>query len=273
MAKCNRLYVVGEEENFRFVTAENLTAARMRLGPDARIPNDDDVRKAWIVGEFHEKTPAVLRKLYGVSRQTISNWRARGGRDLPTFRKHTKRTKLASVHKVLTSTKRPTASHVASLTHSSVKLVTTLAEKLGIKLRGHRRMPEDAELIELQKGCTWHDLAIKTGLRISTLRNYVYARPELSKALRAVRKPSLTGPNAHGTFPKEKVRKMHLTGMTAHAIAETLRVEQMTVRYWIRKWSREAANDQSGDGREAGSAVGRSPTRNKRKQRRSARSH
>jgi transposase len=263
----NRLYVAGEGELIRFTTANNMEAAKEKLGDAARTPNDDDCRHVWIVGQFHLLSSEELQEKYGVSRQAAANWRERGGPGLVTRREHSTKSKVAAMHQILTTQKRITAAQVAKQVHGSSRLVVELANQLGVSLaKGHRRMPEDADLVELQRGCTWQEFATKTGLRLSTLRNYIYARPELAKALKDVRKPTVTGPAAHGTFPKEKALAMHLKGMTPHKIAETLRVEQMTVRYWIRKWSQEASDDQSSDGREAGGAVGGSTARNKRKQ-------
>lgn len=251
-----RLYVSGSGETFRFVTAKNMMSARRKIGVGARTPNADDCRRVWLQGKIYELSEAELQKKYHVGRQTAAQWRYKGGEDLPTASEHKMRTKVEAVYAALTSMSKPSALAVADAANTSAKLARIMAEKMGVPLRSRRRMPSDEELIELQRGCTWQELAIKTGLRLCTLRSYIYARPELSDAMRAVRKPTITGQEAHGSFPREKVRELYLTGASAHLIAETLHVEQMTVRYWINKWKKEAADEKSRDGREAGSAVG-----------------
>lgn len=259
-----RLYVAGEGESFRFDTAKSRVAAQRKLGSDVRTPNPDDCRQVWLQGRLYEMTAKEIQDRFHVSRQTVANWRARGGDGLMTASEHKMRVKVEAAQKALTSIEQPSAAQVAAVANLSIKLARQMANKLGVKLRGHRRMPSDEQLIELQRGCTWQELAAKSGMRLSTLRTYIYARPALSEAMRAVRKPAATGPSAHGTFPREKVRELYLKGVTPHVIAEELLVEQMTVRYWINKWRQEEDNAQARDGREVGGSVGGSHEGNQR---------
>lgn len=251
-----RLYVAGEGDTFRFATAKSALSAKRKLGKDIRNPSADDCRQVWLQGRIYELTSTQLRKQFGVSRQTAANWRHKGGEDLPTAAEYQAKSKITAIETALTQPAPASATSVAVSTKASVRLVRQYAEKLGVQFQPKRRMPSDEELIELQRDCTWQDLAIKTGLRLSSLRNYIYSNPQLSEALRAVRKPTLVGPAAHGTFPKEKVREMHLNGMSPHIIAETLHLEQMTVRYWIKKWQKEKSREKSANQRAADSVVG-----------------
>lgn len=263
-----RLYVSGSGDKFRFVTASTIKAARKRIGVNAHTASDEECREVWLRGRLYEMTSKELQKKFQVTRQAVANWRQRGGADLPTCAEHQLKRKLEALHMALVEMKHPSANELAEVAHTSPHLAHEMAKRLGIVLRGHRRMPSDEELVELQRDCTWQELAAKTGMRLSTLRNYIYKKPELSKALKAVRKPALSGPAAHGTFPREKVRELYLSGLNAHQISESLLLEQMTVRYWINKWRQEAeANEENSDGRAAGGPVGGSDEGDQREQR------
>lgn len=254
-----RLYVYGVGDSMIYCTASSREEAQAQLGVDVRCPDPDDVRNFWRLARVSELTGQEIREQFGVSRQTICNWwHKAGGGDLPRRADHLEKERTDKLRKVLLTMQDKSATGVARKTNVTVSRVRKLAQDMGISLDKWQRRPSDAQLIEMAKGRTWMEFADAVGLRLSTLRTYVYARPELAKAIREVRAPARTGVYAHGKLDKEKVLQLRKEGHSAYMIAQILRVEQMSVRHLLRRLAQEEEDDSSRHKRKAASSVARS---------------
>jgi len=254
-----RLYVYGVGDSMIYCTASSREEAQAQLGVDVRCPDPDDARNFWRLARVSELTGQEIREQFGVSRQTICNWwKKAGGGDLPRRADHLEQQRLNKLRGVLLSSPPTSASQVARQVNVSVSMVKQLAGEMGVSLAQWQKRPSDAELIEMAKGRTWLEFADAVGLKLSTLRTYIYARPELSEAIRKVREPARTGVHAHGKLDKEKVLQLRKEGHSVYMIAQILRVEQMSVRHLIRRLAQEAADDSSSHKRKTASSVARS---------------
>lgn len=253
-----RLFVAGYGEERQWCMAMKLSEAKEKLGPETRAADDDDCRFVYHSARMWAYTPERIKAELGCSRQTVDSWRRRAGRDAPT---RTKETELQRSLKVRQAIAAGQASSVLELSEASgahYRTAKKFAGREDMTFSKWKRRPSDEKLVELQKGRTWWELAEVTGLTLSTLRQYIYSRPELAKAMKAVRKPTPRGLERRGQLPLHKIREMHNNGVSVHKIAETLHVEQMAIRYWLRKWQREeSAHDQTDEqGAPAGPVAG-----------------
>lgn len=247
-----RLYVAWQGDELNYCTAESIEDARATLGIMARTPDPDDLRLVWKLAKLDKLSSAEVRERFGVSRQTVDNWwrKAGGKTSKGELRRRSERVNMdreARVRQVINKLKktngRVVATDVARLANTSIDLVRHVADKMQVELASWQRRPTDEELIELAKGRTWPELAEATGLRLSTLRSYIYARPELSKAIREVRVSRTCGPKSHGKIDPENLRRLHSKGLSAYAISVQLGVENMVVRYWIAKLALGGPNE------------------------------
>lgn len=255
-----RLYVAGQGETMTYCTAANFEAGKLILGEGCRRPDPDDVRMVWKLAKLESMSFAEVREKFGVSRQTVDGWwRKAGGRGLQRRRERIEQDRATRVRAALLKHKGKAASRIALIANASVEDVRAMAEKLNIQLPAWHRRPSDEELVEIAKGKTWPEFAAAVGLRVSTLRAYVYSRPELSAKLREVRVSRRTGLKAPVRIDPLKVKRLHKKGLSAYAISLQLGVEQMAVRYWIQKLALGGPNDsKTRNRRTAGPAVGSS---------------
>lgn len=263
-----RLYVAYQGDDLTYCTAESIAEAREILGIMARTPDPDDLRIVWKLAKLDTLSSAKVRELFGVSRQTVDNWwrKAGGKTSKGELRRRSERVNMERearirqvLHKLKRANQRIVATDVAKMANTSLDMVRHVADKMQLELSSWHRRPSDAELIELAKGKTWPELAAATGLRLSTLRSYIYARPELSKAIREVRAARTCGPKSHGKIDPEKLRRLHSKGLSAYAISVQLGVENMVVRYWIKKLALGGPNEpHASNRRTARHAVGSS---------------
>ena len=255
-----RLYVAGSGEQLTYCTALTFDEAKATLGAECRRPDPDDIRTFWKVAKLESMSFAEVWERFGVSRQTVDGWwRKAGGKGLPRRRERIDQDRAARVRAALVKSKGIAASTIAQQAGASLKEVREMAEKLGIVLPSWHRRPSDDEMVEIARGKTWPEFAAAVGLRVSTLRAYVYKRPELSARLREVRL-SRRGRNGNSTrVDPKKIKRLHKKGLSAYAISLQLGVEQMSVRYWIQKLALGGTHDSATcDGRPTGDAVGRS---------------
>lgn len=249
-----RLYVAGQGQDMTYCTAPCFEAAKSILGEGCRRPDPDDVRLFWTLAKIDTLSAEAIREQFGVSRQTVDGWwRKAGGAGLPRRREFRQQDRALRIRTALRKTKSATASGVARAVGASLEEVREIAKSMKVPLRTWHRRPSDDELVEIAKGKTWPELAEAVGLRITTLRAYIYARPELSARIREVRASRRAQPRS---IDPQKVKRLHLKGLSAYAISIKLGVEQMAVRYWIKRLAlggpREAATS---DRRKAGPAV------------------
>lgn len=263
-----RLYVAHEGDARIFCMASTYAEARGILGEECRSPNSDDVRAFWKFAKLETLSSAEIRQRFGVSRQTVDNWWRKAGGNvfgarLPRRSDQVSVDREARVREILHQLKKRkqpiVATEVARKAHVSLDFARHVADKCKIPLASWHRRPTDDELVEIAKGKTWPEMAEAVGLRLSTLRTYVYARPELSARIREVRKSRPCGPSSHGKVDPKKVMRLHKKGLSAYAISLQLGVEQMVVRYWITKQARgDAHAKDSNDHGPVSHAVGRS---------------
>jgi hypothetical protein len=228
-----RLWCVGEGDSWRCV-AETRSAAELALGDAVRSATPDDCRRLWLDLRLYEKPVREVATMFGVTRQAIDIWRAKGGDDLPRRCDSMHDEVDARILPLLDATK--CATQLAAETGETLYLISTVARRHGIKLkRGTVKKPSDDEIIRLAEGRTWRELAAACGVRLNTLRNYVYARPALSEKVgeRIRRQPS--GPASHGKVDLDVLRRLVAEGCSVYAIAQQLNVEQMTIRHWLKK--------------------------------------
>lgn len=243
MKSTNRLYVVGFGKHILYTLAPTMALAKATLGDDCRVPNSDDIRAFWEVSGLSTMSVKERLERLGISRQTLHYWRKKGGGDLPRRVDLERILKERRIIDVIKASSGISAKEAAALAKSTPKTVRRVAEEHGLKLTPARRMPSDEKLIELSAGRTWREFADVVGLRMATLRNYIYRNKALAAEIRKVRKPATTGMKATRKLNLKKVKQMGQKGMTAYAIAEALRVEQMTIRAHLMRWGKEKPND------------------------------
>ena len=249
-----RMFVIGNGERIKFLVCVGWREARKVLGRKARMATDADVRDVWIHRELYKWPPIQLSRLYAVSRQAIDKWKVRAGKDVPRYLEWAKANGIPQV--IDARKERLSATELGKLLGLSAKEARAAASVMKLKLKGYRRMPSDEELVELQKGRTWKELAEVTELKVATLRQYIYARPELAASMKAVRKPDVMGLKAQREGLRMKVAQMSKEGKSPVEIATKLGIEYMTARYWLKKLEAEhAKREQARLKREARNAV------------------
>jgi DNA-directed RNA polymerase specialized sigma24 family protein len=228
-----RLWCVGEGESWRCV-AETREAAELALGGPVRSATPDDCRRLWLDLQLYKKPVREVATMFGVSRQAIDIWRAKGGDDLPRRCEVMQDDVDARILPLLDSSKCIT--QLAAETGETVHLLRAVARRHDVRLAsGTTKKPSDDEIIRLAEGRTWRELAAACGVHLATLRNYVYARPSLSAQVTARIRRQPSGPAAHGKVDGDVVRRMVAEGASVYAIAQHLQVEQMTIRHWFKK--------------------------------------
>lgn len=255
-----RLYVAGEGDSLIYCTAASAEDARLTLGPACRTPDPDDLRVVWRMAKMESLSKDEIREKFGVSRQTVDNWwrRAGGAGQLPRRSEFRARDRVARIQKGILSMPEKGATLVARSLGTTAESVREVASAIGVKLPTWKKRPSDRELVEIAKGKTWLEFADAVGLKLATLRNYIYARPKLSRAIRKVRAPLESGSRAHGKISPEKVIELHSEGHSAYRISQILRVEQMAVRHWLKRLSPEGSDAHANDqGATASSVAGR----------------
>lgn len=240
-----RLYVSGFNDSMIFCTAVDRTEARRMLGKGVRTPDPDDVRAFWKMMRLDMLPCAEIMQRFGVSRQTIYNWwQKAGGEGLPRRRDQMAQDRLTRVKAEL-SRKRPhSPTWIARRTRVSVETVKKMADEMGVVFPGKYQIrPSDEELVKLATGRTWYEFADAVGMALSSLRTYIYKNPELAAEIRKVRKPAEARIAGKGKINRGKVIKLLKEGHSAYKIAQLLKVEQMSVRRWIRRFVVEAKAD------------------------------
>lgn len=234
MKAARRLWCIGEGEEWKWHVAETREIAATALGNSVRSATPDDCRRLWLDLRLHEKPMRELSAMFGVTRQAVDLWRAKGGDDLPRRCDTIRDQEDARVLPLLDRTKCIT--QIAAETGESVYLLRSVARRHGIRLpNGTTKKPSDEEIIRLAEGRTWRELAAACNVHLATLRNYIYARPHLSERVGARIRRQTSGPASHGKVDQDVIRRMLLDGQSVYAIANHLNVEQMTVRHWVKK--------------------------------------
>lgn len=236
--KCNRLYVTGEGEMIRHHIATSQVEVMKELSPEEfhtiRVPNPDDLRMIWSQLGLSQQTSTAIARKFGVSRQAVLTWREKAG----IKEQHVHLKKRASKQQELAEALRTSQSvaEAAKLAGVSFSTAHKAAEKLGIEFASQKRKrPDDAEIVKLAEGKTWRELADACGIRLQTLRHYVYGNEKLATKVRKKIRRQSTGQDAHGRIDVEKLVELHKAGASAYQIARHFGVETPSVMYWIRK--------------------------------------
>lgn len=228
-----RLYCTGEGADRKFcLTASGAEAARVFGGLPVRTPTAEDIRAFWEEQGLSHKPSREVAKTLGVSHQSICNWRMKACIDVP------RKTVPEDVREMVLRELGPTVtvSGVAKKLGLSQSLVAKIATTEGVAVRrGAIRRPPDEEIIRLSEGRSWRELAEVCGMVLGSLRNYVYARPQLSQALRSKMRHASLGTQTHGRVDPETMRKLHGMGISAYGMANFFGVEQMTIHSWLDK--------------------------------------
>ena len=232
-----RLYVCGEGDAVEFFLSPGPESLKARLTPEQaatmRVPDPDDLARFWALHDLGEKTSRQVAAQIGVSRQTAVNWRRKIGLDaLAVVRR--REAQKATLRGLLSDDQ--TANQVAARAGVDPTTVRRVAREAGVQLAyGRCVRPSDERIVALAAGRTWSELAQACGIQVNTLRQYVYARPELSAQVRAVVRRELTGPKAHGKVDVEKLKAMVAEGKGPYAIAKHFGVEIPSINYWLKK--------------------------------------
>lgn len=241
MRRTRRLYVTGVRAQLRFHVASTMAEATAFFGAEARVPDSDEVRVFWArTGIGHMNDKQRMEK-FGVSRQTVNNWRRKGGPDLQTIG----RIKTLEYKKKLEQTIAVVGllpiNEMVNASGIPFRSLRTVAKNMGIKFPSAHRPISDEKMVELATGKTWREFANATGFKLASLRQYVYSRPELAAAIRKVRKPAGCENLSRGKRSAlvQKIRDMGHMGVSAYRIAETLGIEMMSVRYHLLKMGKE----------------------------------
>lgn len=234
-----RLYVAGKGKSMVWTMAHNMAEAAQKLNRECRVPNADDMRLFWTMSGIATMTAKERREKFGISRQAANYWRRKGGNDLPKRSTVDTQQRIDRVKKVFARFRRISAGEAAKLAHVTAPVVRQVAAEVGYKLATHRRIPEDSELVALATGRTWREFADAAGVRLATLRNYIYKKPELAEQIRRVRKAQPQGLAGAFKLDLQKVWTLGQRGVTAYAIAEEMKVENMTIRAHLMKWGKE----------------------------------
>lgn len=74
-----RLFCARQDDRISFCVAVSQKAAAQAIGRTARYPRPDEVRLFWDTHGFSTQRPADIARQWGVTTQTVANWRARAG--------------------------------------------------------------------------------------------------------------------------------------------------------------------------------------------------
>jgi len=229
-----RLWCRGEGEYWGWHVSAHREDAANALGGPVRSATPDDCRRLWLDLRLHEKSMLELEALFGVTRQAVNLWRAKGGDDLPRRCETMTDEVDGRILPLLDTTK--TITEIAAETGETVHTLRAVATRHDVRLRsGTTKKPSNDEIIRLAEGRTWRELATACGVTLPTLRNYVYAKPSLSVQVRSRLAHQTVGPASHGRVDPEEVRRLHIEGLSRYAIAQRLGVERMTVTHWLTK--------------------------------------
>lgn len=229
-----RLWCRGEGESWGWHVSADRDDAAKALGNPVRSATPDDCRRLWLDLRLHERSMLELEALFGVTRQAVNLWRAKGGDDLPRRCETMTDEVDGRILPLLDCAK--TISDLVRETGETTHTIRAVAVRHGVKLRnGTTKKPSDDEIIRLADGRTWRELADACGVQLPTLRNYVYANPSLSTQVRSRLARQTVGPASHGKVAPEEVRRLYAEGLTRYAIAQRLGVERMTITHWLTK--------------------------------------
>lgn len=255
-----RLYIIGTGLDIKWVMAYTRVEATEKLGSPARVPDPDELRVFWAKSGIAKLSDKERREMFGVSRQTFTNWRRKAGTDLRTRPMQLKHERRAKFMEIIDSIGLLHISKMKEATGLGFSSLRKLAKEMNLTFPPGQQPLTDDELVEMAKGKTWLEFAKAADLKLPVLRQRVYANPLLAARVREVRKNIKRDQSKKGRVRKciPKIRAMGLKGMTAYKIAEALGIEMMSVRYHLRKMAKERPDEfypPYGNKRETGESV------------------
>ena len=240
-----RLYVCGHGRTLRWCVASSMKDAKANLQTESvRVPDPDDIRHFWNMSGIAALNANDQATTFGVSRQTVNNWRRKG--NLKTVTQERIASKANRCRMTIRTMPGLSICQVASMLRMSPKKVAEIAQECGMDIPFRmikRKMPTDDELLRMADGRTWREFADVAGVRMATLRHYIYAHPELAEAIRRVRKPVVAGRSNIPKLDLKKARALGKKGATAYTIAEQLKCEMMTIRAHLQRWGKESPDE------------------------------
>lgn len=207
------------------------------LGEGAHLATDDDIRFIWNDLRLYEKSQKTLCELFGVSRQALDLWQQRVGQTIKKRSAFVREARAERIEAALKGVESGEAAWpVVRRARADFHVVKRIAKARGIELgRPARKRPSDEELVRLAEEKTWRELAEACGMSVSTLRNYVYAKKELAKAICPKMRSEPTGGPAHGKIDIEEMIRLYQQGEKAFRLAKKYGVSQSSVRYHLMK--------------------------------------
>lgn len=183
--KRNKLFVATADDTLLFFMAHSLWDALV-INKGARVPNPEEMSVFVADNKVAERSMSDVGRQFGVTKQTVLNWRRKAG--IPKEEQPERRRAIVEAA-VACGEIDPAAirkiSEQFGVSPSTVERYCRLAEVKRKKIVSRRR-PSDKELVTLAMNKTWPEFANAAGLSINYLRAYVYARPELARAVRVM---------------------------------------------------------------------------------------
>lgn len=175
-----RLFVADGLDGRVYVLAATLQEARLRAAGSAPA-SDKQVRD--FLSELALETTRDLVSRLDVSRQTLHHWRRRAGLSSPPDLV-TRRFGSAAILEAL----RAGASIVetARAAGCSESTARRIAREANVRPAKARAYPFEEELVDFARGKNWTEIAAILGRSENAARAWIYARPELARAVRAV---------------------------------------------------------------------------------------
>lgn len=229
-----KLFCSGAGSSFQHGMFESKVQARQILGVEAHLPDPDELRHIWMSEKLYELNTGEIEAKLGVSRQAVSQWRKKAGLDLPRLTDHQRELRHDRIRAALSGDK--TAKEIASELGTTAKEVKFVAAQQGVTLRdkSHKK-PTDEEIIRLAVGKTWRELAEVCNVSLYTLRNYVYADPDLRKKVCGNLVSEQMGAPTHGRVDVDEMLRMYGEGASPFKIAAHFGTQPMSIIYWLKK--------------------------------------
>jgi len=241
-----RLYVSGIRKNLKFCVAQIAAEAEKILGEPCRTPDSDDIRTFWHKSGISRMTLDECIEKFGVTRQTIHNWRIKGGVDLRHAPAPAKAKTVMAVSESLDSLTHLSLSEVASMLNMPISAVFRIAKRRGITFARRPTVPPDDELVALAAGKSWCELAdlIGCGGGAESLRGMLYRkRRQVIPRLQEVMRHTTTVPPTVLSQRKRKIAELGKKGFTVYAISKQVSCDRKTVKTCLQKAGKERPDE------------------------------
>lgn len=239
-----RLYVCGNGRNMQYCVAHSLEQAEQTLKANCRIPDSDDIRIFWLKSGIGRMSMEECLQTFGVSRQTLHNWRNKGGADLQFYKTGLRKEKTAQLHKDIATLSHLPIAELSAMYNLGYRTVIRIAQEHGVELKRDRSLPSDELLLEKAAGKSWYELADLLNRPTQSLRTTLYKqRPHLIARLQEVMRRSAQAKDTVRAQMKRKISELGKKGVTPYAIAQQLKCDRKTVIAHLQKVGKERPND------------------------------